>query len=136
MDALLLALIKKLRPRTFRALHFVITMTATVGSSSVDQTLAVPSPPFSRGVKARPSRGCEPWGGGQALQRGCSHTGPAAPRHVHLPFQFTVPATALPNSCSVPNTLKKLPRNPCLDQQKQFGAISRFHHFLLESLKL
>lgn len=63
MDALLLALIKRLRPRTFRALHFVITVPATVGSSSVDQTLAVPSPPFSRGIKARPSRGLRALGG-------------------------------------------------------------------------
>lgn len=33
------------------------------------------------------------------------------------------------------NTLKKLPRNLCVDQEKQFGVISIFHHFLLESLK-
>lgn len=55
--------------------------------------------------------------------------------HTNLQFKFSVSATTLPNSSSIPNTLKKLPRNPCLDQQKQFGIISRFHHFLLESLK-
>lgn len=55
--------------------------------------------------------------------------------HVNLHFKFGVSDSTLPNSSTIPNTLKKFPRNPCLDQQKQFGVISRFHHFLLESLK-
>lgn len=37
--------------------------------------------------------------------------------HINLHLKFNVLATTLPNSSTIPNTLKKLPRNPCLDQQ-------------------
>lgn len=136
MVVILLALKKKLRSHIFQSLYFIITTTAIVVFIFYISKCSLSEVFFSQEEpKLCPLQGFHSLS--LRLGRLCKFKILTLflLLHISLHFEFSMSAITLPNSSTIPNTLKKLPRNPYLDQQKQFGVISRFHHFLLESLK-
>lgn len=132
-----MALRKKLRPHIFQSLYFIITSTAIIIFILYISKCSLSEGFFSQEEsKLCPLQGLHSLSL-KGLGRLCKFEILTLflLLHISLHFEFSMSAITLPNSSTIPNTLKKLPRNPYLDQQKQFSVISRFHHFLLESLK-